>query len=103
MKMNVYGTLLVFGILFLGGSLASANEVVINNGFETQDWQYWNTSGTLPTNEMSVTLFDMTPGFASWCYNLITYTGVTGGLIQQVYVQQGVTYTVSAEFAYETC
>jgi hypothetical protein len=94
---------LALGIFVLSGSLANASDVVINNGFETRDWLHWETTGTLPVSEMTVELFDIKPGISTWCFHLVTYTGVTGGLTQNVFVQEGVTYTVSADFAYETC
>lgn len=103
MRMFQCGMVLALGILFLNGSLANANEVVINNSFETKDWVYWETIGNLPPSEMTVTLFDMVPGNSSWSFNLLTYTGYTGGLKQMVYVIEGVTYDVQADFAYATC
>ncbi|MBU0755748.1 MAG: hypothetical protein KJ645_11455 [Planctomycetes bacterium] len=83
---------------------AQAKDVVINDGFETQGWQYWEPTGTLPTYEMFVGQFDVTaPNEYSWCFSARTHDGLVGGLIQDVFVQAGVAYTVSADFAYTTC
>lgn len=95
-------------ILILGlGLLCSAGaarDVVVNDGFETQHWQHWTPIGTVPSWEMFVLMFDVkAPGQFNWAFGLHTWDNETGGLEQQVYVLEGVTYTVSADFAYELC
>ncbi|MHC4943777.1 MAG: hypothetical protein ACYTG7_12240 [Planctomycetota bacterium] len=104
MKRLLFGCAAMLFLLSLNGPPASAKDVVINDSFETQGWQYWEPHGTLPPYEMFVGQFDMTaPGLWTWCYGIRVHDGLDGGLAQQVFVVEGVTYTVSANFAYTTC
>ncbi|MFH1998365.1 MAG: hypothetical protein ABIK28_01730 [Planctomycetota bacterium] len=96
------GTMLIAALLSL--SPLQAKDVVVNDGFETQGWHYWEPSGTIPSAYLSIPSFAVTgPGNYSMCFDVRSWDGVSGGLIQKVYVEAGVTYDVRADFAYELC
>lgn len=100
--------LLNTGFLFIAGFLCifslQAKDVVVNDGFETQGWHYWEPSGNVPTSYMSIQSFHILgEGQYTMCYGIRVWDGVSGGLTQNVYVEAGVTYDVHADFAYELC
>lgn len=104
MRKQLLSCIAVLGLIALFPLSAPAKDVVINDGFETQGWQYWTPSGTLPTHETYVPQFDVTaPGEYSWCFATRVHDGLVAALTQDVYVEAGVTYTVRADFAYSTC
>lgn len=104
MKLNLPLFWISFFIFLSVFTTAGAKDVVINDSFETQGWQHWEPAGTLPSFEMFVGQYDVTaPGAYSWCFSSRVHDGLVGELVQEVYLQEGVTYTVRADFAYTTC
>jgi hypothetical protein len=91
--------------LFLGWlcAPASAQETVINSGFELQNTLYYQKFGNVPSGEYGVKLFDTTGSGSSYAFFQVVYDGVSGGLNKTVYLFAGVTYDVSADICYHNC
>ena len=79
----------------------TAQDLVLNKGFQTEDWMRWTTFGNIP--DRGVLSFNTSGSGYSWSYYQIPYTGFGGGLSQTIYVLEGVTYEVSADVAYYSC
>lgn len=95
-------TFLVLAFLWCGPSLF-AGDVVLNHGFETEDWLYWAETGNVPFHHKGVVKFDTTGnGKSSWAFYQHPGDDCSGGLDQTVYVLEGVTYEVGADVCYHS-
>jgi len=80
---------------------AAAGDLVLNDGLELQETRLWVETGNVPSYHRGVVEFDVTGnGRASWAYYQHPGDDISGGLEQTIYVQAGVTYTVSADICY---
>ena len=90
------------GLLFLSAS-ALASDVVVNDGFETEDTLHWIETGDVPFHHKGVVKFNVTgPMSYSWTYYQHPGDGVSGGLQQTLYLIKGVLYEVSADILYHS-
>lgn len=90
------------GLLFISAS-ALASDVVVNDGFETEDTLHWIEAGDVPFHHKGVVPFNVkSPTNYSWTYYQHPGDGVSGGLQQTVYLIKGVVYEVSADILYHS-
>jgi len=90
-------------ILLAPAAPLNAKDIVLNDGFTLMPppYAYWTESGD-PV-ERWIDYIDVNGVDASYCLAQWVCDGYSGGLTQEVYVIQGVTYEVSADFAYVSC
>jgi hypothetical protein len=85
-------------------SSAQGQELALNDAFELQNWDYWTPTGNLPLAKRQIIPFDILgQGLTTYAYEALPWTGYEGGLSQTIHVQAGMTYEVSADFAYIYC
>jgi hypothetical protein len=80
---------------------AGAKDLVVNDDFNTMSLDHWTPSGNPFTQWIDY--YDVGGTGAGFCLAQRVHTGHSGGVTQQVFVIQGVTYTVLADFAYANC
>jgi hypothetical protein len=86
-------------LLFTATSFAS--DVVVNDGFETEDTLHWIETGSVPFHHKGVVMFNVkSPTNFSWTYYQHPGDGVSGGLQQTIHLIKGVVYEVSADILY---
>lgn len=96
----VIGAIAVLMTLSVGPTV-EAKDIVINDAFNLPGWGYWLSSGN--PHAQWVDYYNVSGAGASYCIAQYVSTGYSGGLTQSVFVVQGVTYDVVADFAYANC
>jgi hypothetical protein len=98
----------LFSLFLWCGPATSAKEIIINDGFELGSWEYFTSFGS--PDAQFITAYDVKNGFGgpeiSLCFSQRSSGGKggnDGGLRQDVFVQAGVTYVVSADICYHNC
>ena len=98
------GAVATLFLIAWSGTPSMAQEIVLNDTFEMQHWDFWTLTGNVPSGERRVLPFDTSvPGKFNYAYSQHTWDGISGGLAQTLFVQSGVTYSVSVKLAYDTC
>lgn len=93
-------------LFVLGSGGAMAQDVVVNGRFEmgASYAPYWAASGTSTLHQ--IWQYDVTGSGISWAWESVAWndgTEYSNTLTQTIAVEGGVTYDVSANFAYENC
>ena len=99
-RILTFGTL-ALAIVLCGSFTAVAKDLVVNDDFNTMSLDHWTPSGN-PAYQ-AIDYYDVGGTGAGFCLAQRVHTGHSGGVTQQVFVIQGVTYTVLADFAYANC
>jgi hypothetical protein len=82
---------------------ALASDVVLNDGFETEDTMHWIETGNVPFEHRGVARFDVKgTGFKSWSYYQHPGWDCEGGLDQTICVLEGIVYEISADICYHS-
>jgi hypothetical protein len=105
MKKHLWVGLTVLIFLLGWGATAPAQNVVVDGGFDLQTlnpapFAYWSYSGT---GNSTITIFDTIENDFSWCWETQTWQNNDNYLTQQIAIEQGVQYSVCADFAYSNC
>lgn len=82
-------------------STVDAKDLTVNDGFNKANWNHWNQYGNI--QYMAIDYYSTNGVSPSYCVAMRSSTNINGGLEQSIYVMQGVTYTVTADFAYSNC
>ena len=94
------GCLLSFITCVLAVS-GTAEEIVLNDGFEMENILYWEFTGTIYQTDYGVKREDVTgDGQESWCFWSIPWDNGTGTLKQWIHVIAGTTYEVGMDVCY---
>ncbi|MFH1999980.1 MAG: hypothetical protein ABIK28_09875 [Planctomycetota bacterium] len=100
-KLSLFGAV---ALLFLWSGGVVAQDVVVNSEFEMQNYAFWAHSGTSTLE--AIEQYDVTGSGSTWCWKSQSWndgTAYTNFLTQQIAVEAGKTYDVSADFAFENC
>jgi hypothetical protein len=93
--------MLALAFVLCGSFAANAKDIVVNDDFNTVSLDHWTPSGN--PHYQGIDYYNVGGTGASFCLAQRVHTGYSGGVTQQVFVIQGVTYTVLADFAYANC
>ncbi|MHC4945139.1 MAG: hypothetical protein ACYTG7_19145 [Planctomycetota bacterium] len=99
-RFSTLGVIVLWILISIAAS-AVAKDIVVNDGFSTMSWIYWTPSGN--PHWQWIDYFDVSGSDLGFCLAQRVGIDYSGGLTQDVFVIEGVTYTVSADFAYRCC